>query len=629
MSLPRWKVAVWLAGSAMLMVVPLLVDAQPGPDLSEFKTVENAVTTKIRKGSATQAGSPGYLGVLISLEKGKLTVGEVEDNSPAEKAGLKKGDHILKVDGKAIKSADVFRSLMQAKLSGEKVELSVERGKETMTLSPALIATSRMMTPNQQKGGIGVTVEETKDGIGIQLKSVNANGPAEEAGLKIGDVLLKLDGKMLDQPTRLGEMLGDRKPGDSVTLMVKNDNAQREVKLTLIADIGGFGKGKGGKGGGKKGGGGFGADNSWDTRNINTFRKDTYRLAIVGIEYADVKHNDKINGKHWEDSLFSQGTYKTSATGSKTYGSMNDYYQEQSFGKLKVQGKFFPFVAVSKKRNDYAAANTGPGKTAMLTEALDKLYARDGKDALKDFDGIFFLHAGGRVQTNRGGIFWPHKSFVSHGDKRWPYFIVQEGGEKQTDISVICHEFGHMLGLPDLYARPENPGSEGVGVWCAMSNQAGLGKPQHFSAWSKEQLGWVTPAVIDPSVKQKLILAPIENSSKECFKVLARPDGSEYFLLENRKKKGFDASLPAEGLLIWRVIANRPILEESHGVEGPIGPRVFLDSVPFPSKANNAFTPFTTPSSRSQLGGGSPVHITNIRRLPDGRVTFYVGYEYY
>jgi hypothetical protein len=54
-------------------------------------------------------------------------------------------------------------------------------------------------------------------------------------------------------------------------------------------------------------------------------------------------------------------------------------------------------------------------------------------------------------------------------------------------------------------------------------------------------------------------------------KVLARPDGSEYFLLENRRKKGFDVSLPAEGLLIWRVIANRPILEESHGVEGPSG----------------------------------------------------------
>ena len=95
-----------------------------------------------------------------------------------------------------------------------------------------------------------------------------------------------------------------------------------------------------------------------------------------------------------------------------------------------------------------------------------------------------------------------------------------------TDISVACHESGHILGLPDLYAQPENPGSEGVGVWCAMSNQLGNGRPQHFSAWSKEQLGWIKPAVIDPTVKQKLILAPVGDSPKECFKVLARLDGT-------------------------------------------------------------------------------------------------------
>ena len=87
--------------------------------------------------------------------------------------------------------------------------------------------------------------------------------------------------------------------------------------------------------------------------------------------------------------------------------------------------------------------------------------------------------------------------------------------------------------------------------------------------------------------------------------------------------------MPGQGLLIWRVVRNRPVLEESHGVTGPTGPRVFLTAVPFPSKANDAFTPFTVPSSRGQLGGGLPVHITNIRRLPDGRITFLIGYEFF
>jgi hypothetical protein len=124
------------------------------------------------------------------------------------------------------------------------------------------------------------------------------------------------------------------------------------------------------------------------------------------------------------------------------------------------------------------------------------------------------------------------------------------------------------------------------------------------------------------------VLAPIEDSPRECFKVLLRPDGSEYLLLENRRKKGFDQSLPAEGLLIWRVVGNWPFLQESHGVEGPSGPRVFLNQVPYPSSANDSYTPYTTPSSRSQLGDGLPVHITNICRLSDGRVAFQIGYEY-
>ena len=173
--------------------------------------------------------------------------------------------------------------------------------------------------------------------------------------------------------------------------------------------------------------------------------------------------------------------------------------------------------------------------------------------------------------------------------------------------------------------------ASGTGDWCTMGSGSWLGQgnlPGHMSAWSKEQLGWLTPVVIDPTVKQKLILSPVGSGDHECYKVLVRPDGSEYFLLENRRKTGFDASLPAEGLLIWRIVANRPILEESHGVEGPAGPRVFLNSVPWPSKNNHSFTTYTTPSSRSQMGGGQPVNITNIRQLDDGRIAFEIGYEF-
>ncbi|MFM8273768.1 MAG: M6 family metalloprotease domain-containing protein [Gemmata sp.] len=520
-----------LASLSTALLSASAAEVAPMPSPGGYKTVKTAQSVKDAPATVTTFSAAGYLGVVVGEKGGKPVIEVVAPDSPADAAGLKEGEVVLKFGGATVTSAASLKDALRSKLAGDTVSLTVARGGTPVTVSAKLKAASSPMAAEERPAG-----------------------------------------------------------------------------------------GFGGKGGG------------WDDRLPRSWRKPTYNLAIIGVEYPDVKHNPKITNKDWEDSMFSLGTYTgKSATGEKVHGSMNDYYKELSYGTFRVEGKFVGWYEVSKKRTDYSSGSgTSAGeKKALLTETLD-LYAKAaGKDALKEFDGVFFLYAGGRVQTTRGGLYWPHRANVSYGGRALPYFIVQEGGNTMNDISVFCHEFGHMLGLPDLYARPELPGSEGVGQWCAMSNQIGGGRPQHFSAWSKEVLGWVKPTVIDPSVKQKLILSPIESDPTQCFKVKARPDGSEYFLLEVRKKTGWDERLPGEGLLIWRVVNNKPVLEESHGVEGARGPNVHLSSVPYPSAANDSFTPYTIPSSKSQLGGGAAVHITNIRRLPDGRVTFHIGYDYH
>jgi immune inhibitor A len=497
----------------------------------------------------------------------------------------------------------------------------VLRAGKSVEATATLKAASKPMALGTTRVVLNVTLGDPGMG-GIKLFEVTPNGTAEQAGLKAGDVILTIDGRPTQTDTAFRDALANKQPGDRVEVAYSRDGKQHETKVFVVPDTV---EPKGGRPGGGGAGGG------WDDRIPRAWRKPTYKLAILGVEYTDVKHNAKIKDSDWEASMFSLGQYTgESATGQKVHGSMNDYYKELSYGNFKVDGKFIGWVEVSKKRMDYT---TGSGtsakeKTTLLTEALDVFTKKHGKDSLKEYDGIFYLYAGDRVNTTRGGLYWPHRANVRYDGRSLPYFIVQEGGARMNDISVFCHEFGHMLGLPDLYARPEQPGSEGVWQWCAMSNQIGGGRPQHFCAWSKEQLGWVKPTVIDPRVKQKLVLSPIEDDPSQCFKVMVRADGSEYYLLENRAKKGWDSQLPGEGLLVWRVVNNKPILEESHGIEGARGPSSFPTSVPFPSAANDSFTPHTTPSSKSQLGGGLPVWITNIRKLPDGRITFHIGYEY-
>jgi hypothetical protein len=69
-------------------------------------------------------------------------------------------------------------------------------------------------------------------------------------------------------------------------------------------------------------------------------------------------------------------------------------------------------------------------------------------------------------------------------------------------------------------------------------------------------IGWVKPAVIDPSEPRTLALRPISFAPTEAFRILLKPDGSEYLLLENRRREGFHTDLPSAGLYVLRVGPN-------------------------------------------------------------------------
>jgi hypothetical protein len=417
------------------------------PDLTGYRTVEEAITTTISKASPLAVGQSGYLGVHVSTDgRGKLIVAEVGDDSPAAKAGLRPGDVLAKVGGQSLATPEALRETLQTRAPGEALKLAIVRGGKPLELTATLGATSRPMKMSTQRVGLGVLTGEPKDGDGLAITRVLPDSAAAAAGLKVGDVLIKVDGAPLTAGARLTDALTEKRVGDTVTLTLLRDGEQLELKAKLAAEQ----FGKGGKGF-RKGG--------WDTRAGLIWKKDVYRLAVVRVEYPDVQHNAKITLKDWDKALFSSKSYKTTPGGGTAYGSLNDYYQEQSFGHLRVEGKVFDWVKVGKKRADYSQGTGTGNKSALLTEALDKLLARDGKDTLKGFDGIFFLYAGGRVQTTRGGLYWPHKANFNHQGKRWPYFICPEGGSRMNNISVVCHEFGHMLGLTD----PTSSQSPGAG----------------------------------------------------------------------------------------------------------------------------------------------------------------------
>ena len=305
---------------------------------------------------------------------------------------------------------------------------------------------------------LGVVPGERRDEDGVPVERVQARSPAAAAGVQSGDRILKVNGAELPGPGRLNDILAEKKPGEKLTLTVKRAGKEQEITATLDVERMGFG------------GGGGGAL----MRAAEPWKKDVIRLAVVPIEFSDAKHNPKLTPAELGKVFFSQGIYTgPDATGQSVAGSLNDYFREVSAGKLRVEGHVHNWVEVGKKRGDYIQGTGTSNKTAVLTDALNKLTARGGANALdrvrigpwvsvtKPFDAVLFVYAGDQYRTNRGAVYYPHAGAVLHKGKRIPYLIGPEGGSKTSPIGVFVKPLGRCWGCPTWPPGPRTSGPRG------------------------------------------------------------------------------------------------------------------------------------------------------------------------
>ena len=377
---------------------------------------------------------------------------------------------------------------------------------------------------------------------------------------------------------------------------------------------------------------------------------------IILVDYPDCafsKTKDDFN------KLMNQLNY----TEGGRYGSVRDFYQENSFGQFDITADIAGVYRLSNNRAYYGANTTAGANDIRPREMAEEAIKAADKDV--NYSNYRFIHIiyAGRGEESGGGsdCIWAHSWTVnlSLDGTRIGYYSCSpelrapadpyDTNTYITNIGVMCHEIAHVLGTQDFYDTDggTNGSYDGTGMWDVMADGewlAGGACPAHFNPYTKiYDFGWASPTVVSGRSQHKLYA-----KSKDGFVRINTATSNEYFLLEYRVQKGFDKEIPGHGLIIYR--ASEGLSKHSNNTINAGHKQQFyvvaanakyslpgsdpssygvVNSYTAPFPGNNGvdeFTDTSVPSMKSWSGANTNLPITSIDEfMADGYVTFDVA----
>lgn len=376
--------------------------------------------------------------------------------------------------------------------------------------------------------------------------------------------------------------------------------------------------------------------------------------------------------------------------------SLREYYRNNSHGRLIVSGRVTPEWLTMPRSYAYYVnhcsgifCDTYPRTAQKLAEdAMSAAYGafgqnlsffdNDGPDGIPSsgdddgyIDAVVVIHPGQGAEVapviQENDLLWSHESGIAvyqdcpppsspnclpgillGGVRGFLYTMNGEYnyGPGDNANGTYIHEFGHTLGLPDLYEDTVcfRPVGTGLGFFSLMafgnylpldSTEVQGTRPGNLDAWSRQFLGFEQPTVVTQSGSYQL--PPLSRGGGVLKLWKNGQPGSEYFLVENRIQEGSDRSLPGAGLLIYHV--DDTLIDNCRDCDNtsclvPPAPHYRvgvvqadgLTELETPSArdygdANDFFpgglavrswTQSTTPNSREYAGGDTGIRMTNI-----------------
>ena len=317
--------------------------------------------------------------------------------------------------------------------------------------------------------------------------------------------------------------------------------------------------------------------NAMPTEVSSPYTGDKKGLIIL-VNFQDVKFQDEHT-----QALFNDIANKDNYSENGFKGSVHDYFMAQSRKGFNLTFDVVGPVTLSKSMVEYGGNDShGDDMNAagMVIEAVNAVknqldWTQYDWDDDKEIDQVFILYAGeGEADTGSEDTIWPHewdlyssgkgKLDVGNDLKVNTYACANEvnatydengneTGYTLTGIGTICHEFSHCLGLMDMYDT-DYGGFYGMNDWSLMDSGSRNGDgfiPCNYTSYERYSIGWVTPTELT-STRAVSDMQALDDAD-DIFIIKNKANDNEYYLLENRQKKGWDAGIPASGMLILHV----------------------------------------------------------------------------
>jgi M6 family metalloprotease-like protein len=289
------------------------------------------------------------------------------------------------------------------------------------------------------------------------------------------------------------------------------------------------------------------------------FDADTLRLLAIPVMWVD--RPQTVNRETLDSLLFSRNEFPG--------GSVADYFYEASYGQLTVTGEVLDWHNAGVYQDGFWFE--------PILEDLDPVvdYSQFDADNNGDVDAVVFIRSGtGEEDSQIGSDIWSYAMIYPPGGgpgpfdgmyvPRWntspemfplrnPLNPTQFTGVTELNrIRVFAHELTHNLGLPDLYDydakldhstydTPNDDNDHPVYDWCLMGYYGyghfsiGSDPPTHLCGWSKSQLGWLDPIVLDDGTHENVVIYDYEtHADSSLYRIPINVAEGEYFLLEYR-----------------------------------------------------------------------------------------------